>query len=68
MPGRPRLLVSACLPGEAVRFDERAAVAECRLGAHVDLIPVCPKVDAGLGMPRPSLQLVSPDGAIAATS
>jgi uncharacterized protein YbgA (DUF1722 family)/uncharacterized protein YbbK (DUF523 family) len=64
MGARPRLLVSACLVGEAVRFDggHRRSALVSSLGAHVDLIPVCPEVEAGLGTPRPSLRLVSSDG------
>jgi uncharacterized protein YbbK (DUF523 family) len=59
-PIRPRLLVSACLLGEAVRFDggHRRSAFVSMLGAHVDLVPVCPEVQAGLGTPRPSLRLL----------
>jgi uncharacterized protein YbgA (DUF1722 family)/uncharacterized protein YbbK (DUF523 family) len=61
MECRPRLLVSACLLGEAVRFDggHRRSDFALRLGAHVDLVPVCPEVEAGLGTPRPSMRLVA---------
>jgi uncharacterized protein YbgA (DUF1722 family)/uncharacterized protein YbbK (DUF523 family) len=62
MSTRPRLLVSACLLGEAVRFDgghRRSAFVASTLGAHVDIVPVCPEVESGLGTPRPSLRLVS---------
>jgi uncharacterized protein YbgA (DUF1722 family)/uncharacterized protein YbbK (DUF523 family) len=63
---RPRLLVSACLIGETVRFDggHRRSPFATSLGAHVDLIPVCPEVEAGLGTPRPSMRLVASDGRV----
>ncbi len=57
---RPRLGVSACLLGSAVRFDgghQRDDFVVARLGPHVDWVPVCPEVEAGLGAPRPSMRL-----------
>lgn len=58
-------MVSACLGTEACRYDGRrlpgGIVAE--LAAHADLIPVCPEVEIGLGVPRDPILLVSgPDG------
>lgn len=64
---RPRLAVSACLMGEAVRYDgghkRNAFVAEV-LGTHFDLIPVCPEAAIGLGTPREPIRLVKKAGAI----
>lgn len=57
---RPRLGVSACLLGKAVRFDgghQRNDFVVAGLGPHVDWVPVCPEVEAGLGAPRPSMRL-----------
>ena len=58
---RPRVVVSACLLGEPVRFDG----GHCRnrwvtqtFAEHVDLIPVCPEMEMGMGSPRPTLRLV----------
>jgi len=55
-----RLGVSACLLGEAVRWDgghKRDAVVVETLGPRVQWVPVCPEVEAGLGVPRPPIQL-----------
>ncbi len=58
---RPRLGVSACLVGALVRFDgghKRDAFIAAELARFVDLVPMCPEMDIGLGTPRPSLRLV----------
>ena len=59
-PPRLRLGVSACLLGERVRWDgghkRDAFVAEV-LGAYVDWVAVCPEMELGLGVPRPTLRL-----------
>ncbi len=52
--------ISACLTGERVRYDgtdksEHALVAA--LGRHFELIPLCPEVAIGLGVPRPPIAL-----------
>jgi uncharacterized protein YbgA (DUF1722 family)/uncharacterized protein YbbK (DUF523 family) len=64
-PDRIRLGVSACLLGEAVRFDgghKRDRFLTDVLGRHVEWIPVCPEVELGLGVPRDTLRLVgAPD-------
>jgi uncharacterized protein YbgA (DUF1722 family)/uncharacterized protein YbbK (DUF523 family) len=58
---RVRLLVSACLLGEKVRYDGQhkydGFVAEM-LGPHVQWERVCPEVDCGMPTPRPSMHLV----------
>lgn len=61
---KPRLLVSSCLLGEAVRFDggHRRSTFVTTLGAHAELVPVCPEIASGMGAPRPSLRLVAADG------
>lgn len=66
MPGRPRLAVSACLLGQRVRHDG-AHKHDCyvtdALGAHFELVPVCPEVGIGLGVPRAPIRLVrTPSG------
>jgi uncharacterized protein YbbK (DUF523 family) len=55
-----RLGVSACLLGERVRYDgghKREAFLTDVLGPHVEWVAVCPEVELGLGVPRPTLRL-----------
>jgi uncharacterized protein YbbK (DUF523 family) len=57
----PRIGVSACLLGERVRFngmDKRNEWITETLAAHVQLVPTCPEVFVGLGVPRPALRLI----------
>lgn len=59
--GRPRVGVSRCLMGDAVRYDGshcRDRFVLDRLRHHVDLVPVCPEVEFGLPVPRDTLRLV----------
>lgn len=60
-PDRVRVGVSACLLGEAVRYDGRhkhdAHVAE-DLARHFELVAFCPEVAIGMGVPRPPIRLV----------
>ena len=61
---RPRVVVSRCLGFEAVRYDGqliRSRVVE-RLGDHADLVPVCPEMGVGLGVPRKPVRLVEGRG------
>jgi|GEM_PF-714120 len=59
---RVPVAVSACLAGLPVRYDgrDRPIPGEIAawLQAELHLIPVCPEIDAGLGVPRPPVQLV----------
>jgi len=62
-----RIGVSACLLGEAVRFDgghKRDAYLVDTLGRYVEWVPVCPEVELGLGTPRETLRLVRMGGEI----
>jgi len=55
-----RIGVSSCLLGEPVRFDgqhKRDAFVTGVLAEHVQLIPVCPEVAIGLGIPREPIRL-----------
>jgi uncharacterized protein YbgA (DUF1722 family)/uncharacterized protein YbbK (DUF523 family) len=57
---RLRIGISSCLLGENVRWDgghkrDRFLVDE--LGPFVEWVPVCPEVEMGLGVPRPTLRL-----------
>jgi uncharacterized protein YbbK (DUF523 family) len=63
--GKPRVGVSSCLLGEAVRFDgghKRNALLAEILGPLVEWVPVCPEVELGLGTPRDTLRLERRDG------
>lgn len=66
-PGAGRLLigVSACLMGESVRWDRGHArdrfVTE-ELAPWADFVRVCPEVEAGFGVPRPTMRLVEHGG------
>lgn len=56
----PIVAVSACLLGQKVRYDGEhkytRLIAE-ELNKYCQLIPVCPEVEIGLGVPREKIQL-----------
>jgi len=61
--------VSACLLGEKTRYDgdhKRHDIVVNQLAKRYELLPVCPEVIAGLGVPRPPVQLVDTGGHIKA--
>lgn len=68
--GPIRLGVSACLLGDEVRYDgghKRDAFLVEELGRWVEWVKVCPEVELGMGVPRPSVRLVDtgePDGGL----
>ncbi|MGV6825901.1 MAG: DUF523 domain-containing protein [bacterium] len=52
--------ISACLLGQNVRYDganKHQPGLIKRLSRDVVLIPICPEAEAGLGIPRPPVQL-----------
>lgn len=58
---RLRIGVSSCLLGQSVRWDgghKRDRFLADELGPFVEWVPVCPEVEVGLGVPRPTLRLV----------
>lgn len=63
---RPRVGVSACLLGAPVRYDgdhREAPAMTALLAAWLELVPLCPEVAIGMGVPRPPIQRVRlPDG------
>jgi len=64
---RPRVAVSACLLGMPVRHDgahRRDHFVAERLKDLLELLPMCPEMEAGLGVPRPTIQLRRIDGAL----
>jgi uncharacterized protein YbbK (DUF523 family)/uncharacterized protein YbgA (DUF1722 family) len=55
-----RVGISSCLLGEQVRYDgghKRDVFLTEELGRHVEFVPLCPEVEIGLGVPRPTLRL-----------
>ena len=61
MTGPIRILVSACLLGEKVRYDgghKRDLFLDETLGPFVEWVRVCPEVDCGLPVPREAMRLV----------
>jgi uncharacterized protein YbgA (DUF1722 family)/uncharacterized protein YbbK (DUF523 family) len=57
----PRLGISQCLLGDHVRYDgghKRDRFLSDRLSQFVEWIPICPEVEAGLGIPREAMRLV----------
>lgn len=58
---RPLIGVSSCLLGQRVRYDgghKREAFVVEDLAARFELLPICPEMAIGMGVPRPPLQLV----------
>jgi uncharacterized protein YbgA (DUF1722 family)/uncharacterized protein YbbK (DUF523 family) len=61
MTKRIKILVSACLLGEKVRYDgghKRDLFLNETLGPFVEWVRVCPEVDCGLPVPREAMRLV----------
>jgi uncharacterized protein YbbK (DUF523 family)/uncharacterized protein YbgA (DUF1722 family) len=55
-----RIGISACLLGHEVRYDgghKRDRLLTETFGRFVEWVPVCPEVELGLGVPRPTLRL-----------
>ncbi|MEA3287764.1 MAG: DUF523 domain-containing protein, partial [Candidatus Marinimicrobia bacterium] len=59
MNSKPPILISACLMGEACRFDgqSKAQPELLKLLSNRKLIPVCPEVEGGLPTPRPPAEI-----------
>jgi uncharacterized protein YbbK (DUF523 family) len=53
------VLVSACLLGEACRYDGKSKGSDpvARALEGKEVVPVCPETGAGLGIPRPAVEL-----------
>ncbi|MDQ3265196.1 MAG: DUF523 domain-containing protein [Myxococcota bacterium] len=60
----PVVMVSACLLGESCRYDGKHQRSEKVLAALAGkaVVPVCPEAAAGLGIPRPAVELRGGDG------
>jgi uncharacterized protein YbbK (DUF523 family) len=64
---RPRVGISRCLLGDAVRYDGGHKLESMLievLGRHVDWVPVCPEVEVGMGTPREPIELVAASGGV----
>ena len=62
-----RLGVSSCLLGEQVRFDSghaRDRYVTDTLGQWFEYVAVCPEVEMGMSIPRPTIRLVEEGGAL----
>jgi uncharacterized protein YbbK (DUF523 family) len=60
MTDKPLIGVSRCLLGDAVRYDgdsKANSIVIEQLGELFQLLPACPEVEAGFGVPRPPVQL-----------
>ncbi len=59
--GKPiRIGISSCLLGQKVRYDgghKRDRFATDVLQPYVEWVPLCPEVEIGLGIPRPTIRL-----------
>ncbi|MCE5297748.1 MAG: DUF523 and DUF1722 domain-containing protein [Methanoregulaceae archaeon] len=57
---RPHIVVSKCIEFEPCRNNGDIVTSHIvlKLKEHVDFIPVCPEVEIGLGIPRPTLRIV----------
>jgi uncharacterized protein YbbK (DUF523 family) len=61
-----RVLVSACLLGEKVRYNGADAASASRILSgwrdECRIVPFCPEVAGGLGVPRPAAEIRGGDG------
>ena len=58
-----RIAISACLIGQPVRYDgQDKHQAWLEHIHHVDWIPICPEVEAGMSVPREKIQVELADG------
>lgn len=61
---RARIGVSACLAGQPVRYDgtdRRSNLVAGFLPLVADVVPLCPEVAIGMGVPRPTIRRVRLD-------
>lgn len=60
----PRLAVSSCLLGNPVRYDgsdKKAETVATAMAYHCELLPVCPEVEMGMGVPRETIRIEEDD-------
>lgn len=59
-PALPRVGISSCLLGEAVRYDgdhRKQSDLLLALEGQVEWVSICPEVELGLGVPRETIQI-----------
>ncbi|MHB0859318.1 MAG: YbgA family protein [Anaerolineae bacterium] len=63
---RPRIVISRCLELDPCRWNGQVIALEVvrQLMPYVELIPVCPEVAIGLGVPRPPIHLQQQGGGV----
>jgi len=64
MQKKIKLGISSCLLGRNVRYDGGNRLDSdllSLLGKDIELVPICPEVEAGLSVPREPMQLVGDD-------
>ncbi|MFT5831549.1 MAG: hypothetical protein ACI9D0_002145, partial [Bacteroidia bacterium] len=62
-----RIGVSSCLLGEPVRYDKghaRARFVTDTLSRWFEFVAVCPEVEVGMGIPRPTIRLIEEEGEV----
>jgi uncharacterized protein YbbK (DUF523 family) len=63
----PKIGVSACILGQEVRYDgghQLDSFVVNELSQRAELVPICPEVEIGLGVPREVITLVQLDDGI----
>jgi uncharacterized protein YbgA (DUF1722 family)/uncharacterized protein YbbK (DUF523 family) len=66
-PEEIRIGISSCLLGQNVRYDgghKKDAFVTGPLARFVSFVPVCPEVEVGMSIPRPTIRLVRVGGEV----
>jgi uncharacterized protein YbbK (DUF523 family) len=63
---RPIVVISRCIDFDSCRYNGQVIRASLRekLEQHVELRPICPELEIGLGVPRDPVNLVSAGGEV----
>ncbi len=63
---RPRVVISRCIDFDSCRYNGQVIRASLReeLEPHVELRPICPELEIGLGVPRDPVRLVRGDDGV----
>ncbi len=60
MSAKEKLLVSACLIGENVKYNgKNNRIDISKLSNQYEIVPFCPEVEGGLPIPRPPSEIIS---------
>jgi uncharacterized protein YbbK (DUF523 family) len=65
-PPRPIVVISRCIDFDSCRYNGQVIRASLReqLEPHVDLRPICPELEIGLGVPRDPVRLMRSPGGV----